>query len=44
MKITWEQAMPIYIASLLNGNKEQKKIAIDELMRLAKEIDESNKE
>ncbi len=42
MKITWEQAMPIYIDSLQNGNEEQIAIAIEELTRLAKEVDAAN--
>ena len=42
MKLTWETVMPIYIESLQSGNKEKIEIATEELMRLAKLVDENN--
>ena len=42
MNLTWEKAMPVYIESLQTGNEKQKQIAVDELMRLAKLVDEQN--
>ena len=42
--LTWEKVMPVYIENLEVGNDEQKEIARDELMRLARAVDEQNKQ
>ena len=42
MVITWERSVPIYIEGLQSGDDERIAIATDELMRLARLVDESN--
>lgn len=40
--ITWENVMPIYIQALQSKNTERIALAREELMRLAKMVDEIN--
>lgn len=42
-KLTWEQALPIYLNSLEFGNREQKRLAREEIMRLGLAVDKQNK-
>ena len=39
---TWQHAMPILIMALENGTEQGKRAAREELMRLAKLVDEAN--
>ena len=42
VKITWMRVMPHYIFALESGNKKERNIAKEELMRLAEEVDKAN--
>lgn len=39
---TWREAMPLYIRWLQQGDDKQRKLATEQLLGLAKQLDEAN--